>query len=226
MRHGITACISGWDDGVAVLRPCLESLADADIPIVYLDGSYRTYSRREPWYTDAGQLAESFAGIGAKVILADRRWHDEAEKRTALVSAASGAEWLLIIDADERLELGHDGVRGLMAECASIPATLRACAMVAITASDGPHYRLPRMIHPAGAEVRFHPPRDYNVTVGGTPLEEVRTIEIPLSVARIRHEREARPAARLHMSGRYNRSNWGTGPERVPGSGAIIESEE
>lgn len=212
----ILVCISGWRDGYNVLRPCLESAVALGFPVLLLDGAYSTYAPRGPWATPETELSEAIAGLPNVTVtraMSSRPWLDEAEKRTQLVLAgvAMGADWLLTLDADERLE-GEPGA--LEAYLREDPRPLR-WAMLELYQPGVKGYPIPRLVR-AHDELTFRPPLDYQLWCGQTRIayldgehvpEELQDAltEIPASVIRIRHDRHLRPQTRLEMSGQYVR---------------------
>jgi len=218
----LLACVSGWND-VDLLRGCVESVAAAGLPLLYLDGAYETYApdaagTGRGWCTDHVAVVRALDAPGARVehrpALADRPWADEAEKRTALVreGVALGPEWLLILDTDERLESQPGDLEAYLGTL--LPATRWAYLNLYRPAQPS-GYLLPRLLR-ATPGLRFAPPLDYQVYEGEeriaqlTPAEAcranrsaVRWTEVPQWVARIRHDRHLRPVDRVRQTAEY-----------------------
>lgn len=233
MAPRILVCISGWNDA-DLLRGCLASVAEQGWPVLYVDGAYRTYCRNRPWWTDEAALFGAFDLIpdgGATIILADRGqgpWESEAAKKTAMMRHAESialdahrADWLLVLDTDERVECERGALDAWLAEQAGDAAW----AYLNIYRLDRPGlrtgYRVPRLLR-AARGLEFRPPHDFHVYREGERIALLEgessalkwgAVDVPVPVARIRHERHLRPAERLAMSGSYIRAREGRAVE-------------
>lgn len=216
---GILVVIPTWRDA-ELLRGALESVAAAGLPALVCDGRYETYAQGGPWATPEDEIAEAVAGVPDVTVRwarRDRAWTDEAEKKSDLArgAIAAGADWLLFLDADERLETEPGALAGFLRldprplEWAYVNLYLSSEKGVA----DG--YPVPRLLR-ARDGLHFRPPRDFDAYVGEERVvyldgehvpEELADAwtEVPRGVLRIRHDRHLRGQERLEMSGRYVR---------------------
>ena len=215
----MVGAVSGWRDGLSIVQPCVDSILERGLSAYYLDGAYSTYcfdpklSATPAAELPTGHMLDIGTGLG-------RPWRSEAEKRTRLVLGAVEEpdyedEFILVMDADERLE---GDVGELIGWAMGRPETeLWWTVSLYWPTVQGSLQRLPRLLryHPS-LEFRGH--RDWQLwregrriaPVEGDPAfnhEEADGLwaPVPWEVARLRHDRHERPAWRRRMSARYSR---------------------
>lgn len=152
----VTAIIPWYDERPDWLAAAITSTARIRVDhLVAFDGAYALFPDAKPRSPlgQASVIVETCAalGIGLTLHVPDDRWYgNEVEKRSALVAAgiATGADWLLAIDADYTIT-GAFGVR------AELERTDLDVAQVTLRTSDGLAHHPARMIFRAlpGLEV-------------------------------------------------------------------------
>ena len=116
----VTAALSWWNEDPAVLEACVRSAAGVADRIIAIDGAYARYPGAT--ITSSAEQAEAIrsAGLPCEIIVPDRLWRGQCEKRTALMQrAAEGSDWVLVLDADWVLHANGDGVRDELARSVS-----------------------------------------------------------------------------------------------------------
>ena len=222
----VVACVSGWRD-TALLRGCLESVAIAGWPAIYLDGAYETFlpgATPEQWTTPHEDLDSAVDGLlGVVCIRArrDRMWVNEAEKKSILVDYAwwlhgrLDAEWALFLDTDERVEVRSPSV---LNDWLSKQRHLLWCDVNIWRPehnNDPGGFPIPRLLR-LRSDLEFRSPRDFDVFCAGeriayldgekVPVSLSRRHEsVPLDLLRIRHDRHERSSDRIAQNGEYQR---------------------
>ncbi len=113
----ITAMLAWWDEPVDELEDCVRSLPVLCDALVAVDGAYemtpgataQSPSEQEAAITEA---AES-AGLEYKVVIPNKVWKGQVEKRAFMLDLAvsTNPDWLLAVDADHRLVGDRESVR-------------------------------------------------------------------------------------------------------------------
>ncbi len=80
--------------------------------VIAIDGAFEDYPHEVPFSTDKSHTilrhwaeSESKTGMKIEVYESSKAWSNEAEKRNEIFKRLQDGEWLIIIDADERLVL-------------------------------------------------------------------------------------------------------------------------
>lgn len=112
----ITAALPWYDENVEDLEACVEASANIADRLIALDGSYSRYPNGKPRsprkQVDAIYGAARNAGLECKVILPDRLWLGQVEKRTALLQLASDdTDWIATIDTDHIIHTNRNATR-------------------------------------------------------------------------------------------------------------------
>ena len=117
----VTAALCWWNEQPEDLTACVDSLAGLADRIVALDGAYARYpaatvvSPQEQ--VDAIKHAAARIGVESEVLLPDRLWFGQVEKRTTLLQeGAEGSDWVLMLDADHILHGDMAAVRRILGE--------------------------------------------------------------------------------------------------------------
>lgn len=80
--------------------------------LIVIDGAFKDYPYEVPYSTDdTFDIVDAFKhnGMNIDVVKNSEPWSDEAEKRTKYFEMCDEDDWLIIIDADERLILPETG---------------------------------------------------------------------------------------------------------------------
>lgn len=126
----VTASLIWWNERPDDLERCVRGMASIADRVVAVDGSYRRY----PAATVSSSLEQIetikrtafLAGLGCEVIVPDRLWAGQVEKRAfALAKAAEGSDWVAVFDADWRASGDREAARaelaGLTDDVVSVP---------------------------------------------------------------------------------------------------------
>lgn len=112
----VTGALCWWNERPADLTKCVRGLAKIVDRVVALDGAYRRYPgatvRSDPAQAAAIRRACEKAGLGCLVVIPDRLWAGQIEKRSMLLAlAAVGSDWIVTVDADHVISTERDAVR-------------------------------------------------------------------------------------------------------------------
>lgn len=122
----IAAAICWYDEPIEHLRRVVASVAPLVDCIVAFDGRWESFPADRYWVPQVDDMRE-IVPPGSFVAGRDE-WESQAVKRTALYrSAASRADWVLVIDADEELLI--DDVSGLRSRLARLDRAKRPDAV-------------------------------------------------------------------------------------------------
>lgn len=104
----IVAMLAWWDEPPAELEACVASLPALCDAVVAVDGAYEmtpgATAASPPDQAEAIWEAAVRHGIEARVIVPDKIWTGQVEKRDAMLRlAAEDADWVIAVDADHRL---------------------------------------------------------------------------------------------------------------------------
>ena len=110
----VTATLCWWNEDPSLLEACLRSVTIAD-RIVAFDGAYARYpgaTVRSP-----EEQAQVIRDFGGEVVVPDRLWKGQCEKRTAIMQrAAEGSDWIAVVDADWIVHADRESVRAQLAD--------------------------------------------------------------------------------------------------------------
>lgn len=112
--------LAWWDEPPEELDACVRSLPVLCDAVVAVDGAYEMTPGKTaaspPEQADAILAAAEAVGLDARVIVPDRIWIGQVEKRDYMLrEAAKDANWLLAVDADHRLVGDRDKIRAELA---------------------------------------------------------------------------------------------------------------
>jgi len=117
----ITAPLPWYDELPEDLEACIAGIANIADGLVALDGSYQRFpnakvrSPRNQVSTIYG--AAKNVGLDCKVILPDRLWLGQIEKRTALLQLASeDGDWICTVDTDHIIQTDRNATRQVISE--------------------------------------------------------------------------------------------------------------
>lgn len=101
----VTAALAWYDEPPEMLAECVRGVAAVADRIVAIDGGYRRFPgalpASDPVQAETIRRTAQEAGIGCLVLVPDRLWAGQVEKRSHLLAAASvGTDWIAVIDAD------------------------------------------------------------------------------------------------------------------------------
>ena len=112
----VTACLVWWNESPSDLEACVRGIATVADRLVAVDGSYSRYpgatvrsavEQEEVIRDTASQL-----GLDHSVVVPDRLWAGQVEKRAyALARASEGSDWVAVVDADWRISGDREKVR-------------------------------------------------------------------------------------------------------------------
>lgn len=120
----IVACLSWYSEQPAMLDRCVRSLAGLADELVAFDGRWQHFDDgavsplSDISELDAIERAADAAGLSRLVVRVDEVWSSQVAKRAAMCEAAlaSGADWMLVIDADEFIASADaEKARGVLA---------------------------------------------------------------------------------------------------------------
>jgi hypothetical protein len=106
----VVAALCWYDEEPETLAGCIGSLAGVVDAVVALDGRWRGFQGIEtsspPEQQHALEAAAAAAGLELHTTTGHELWPSQVEKRNELVRIASahGHDWVLVVDADERVE--------------------------------------------------------------------------------------------------------------------------
>lgn len=112
----ITAALCWYDEPPQLLVDCVIGLAGVADRIVALDGAYRRFpgakAESDPEQAAAIASAAATAGMECLILVPDRPWAGQVEKRATLLAAASvGSDWLAVVDADHIVHANAEAAR-------------------------------------------------------------------------------------------------------------------
>lgn len=112
----ITAALCWWNERPEDLVRCVRGVANIADRLVALDGAYVRYPgatiRSDPRQGEAIRRAAEAAGLDCLVVVPDRLWAGQVEKRSHLLAlAAVGSDWIVTVDADHIIATERDAVR-------------------------------------------------------------------------------------------------------------------
>lgn len=134
----VTASLVWYDEPESTLRECVTGAARVCDRIVAVDGAYRRYPGAEV-RSPAGQAeaireAAEEAGIECLVIVPDRLWAGQCEKRShALAAASVGSDWIAVVDADHVVDTDRGEARDALAR---VPSGVAVVSVVMTTPKD------------------------------------------------------------------------------------------
>lgn len=101
----VTAALAWFDEPVDLLDACVRGLAGVADKIVAVDGVYRRFPHTSivspQEQVDVIRRAAQDIGIECSVIVPDREWAGQVEKRSCLLAeAAAGSDWIAVVDSD------------------------------------------------------------------------------------------------------------------------------
>jgi hypothetical protein len=119
----VTAALCWYDEPVELLDACVRGLAGVADRIVAVDGAYRRFPHTTfispPEQAEVIRSAARDIRIECSVIIPEREWAGQVEKRSRLLAeAAKDTDWIMVVDADHivhadtaaaRIELGNYG---------------------------------------------------------------------------------------------------------------------
>lgn len=112
----ITAALCWWNERPIDLDRCIRGVAQIADRLVALDGAYVRY----PGATIASDAKQHKAirdacrkyGLECLILVPDRLWAGQIEKRSQLLAmAAVGSDWIVTVDADHLIETDRRAVR-------------------------------------------------------------------------------------------------------------------
>lgn len=134
----VTASLVWWDEPEETLRDCVAGAARVADRIVAVDGAYRRYPGATPaspsGQAEAIREAADEAGIGCLVLVPDRLWAGQVEKRSfALAAACVGSDWIAVVDADHVIDADWREARNALA---AVPPGVNVVSVPMITPRD------------------------------------------------------------------------------------------
>ena len=102
----VTAALLWFDEPVDMLAEAVRSVGGFADRIVAVDGGYARYpggtASSPPEQADAIRTAAREAGLDCRVVVPDRVWAGQIEKRSAMYAIAiEGSDWLMSLSADD-----------------------------------------------------------------------------------------------------------------------------
>lgn len=119
----IVACLCWYDEKPEMLYRCVRSLEGIAERLVALDGAFASYPNGTPNSSREELEAIGYAAFDAGLELhvgKPRVWESQVDKRRALMWLGQewaenlDDDWLLVIDADERIESVHHGLHSAL----------------------------------------------------------------------------------------------------------------
>jgi hypothetical protein len=112
----VTAALIWYDEPPELLEACVRGAAEIADRFVAVDGAYRRYPDAQvaspPEQAEMIRTTATAVGLEADVVIPDRLWAGQVEKRTFLLQrAAKGADWLALIDADHIIHANREAAR-------------------------------------------------------------------------------------------------------------------
>jgi hypothetical protein len=197
----LTACLSWFDEDPALLYGCVSSLPAAGVTaLVAVDGRYAhfpaTHACSTPEQTRAIEDAAHAAGLACHVHRPAKLWADEMTKRTAVfryAEALTNPDWLLVIDADERIINTPENLPALLAatdfDVATVPLLEEPATAWYAAGEDGHeiimgarYVKYRRSLFRAGLGLHVTGRHDWYVTADGRRLWGDEPLEPALRV--------------------------------------------
>lgn len=131
----ITAALVWWDEPVALLEDYVRGVANVADRLVAVDGAYRRYPGGTPRSPAAQartirRVCEE-TNLGCLILIPDRLWAGQVEKRSFCLAAASvGSDWLVIADADHII---HTDRASVQAELGRLSSTVDVISVPFVT---------------------------------------------------------------------------------------------
>lgn len=115
----ITAALAWYDELPEDLEACVAGIANVADSMVALDGAYRRFPNarvRSPRFqVNAIYSAARNVGLECKVVLPDRLWLGQVEKRTTLMQLASeDSDWVVVTDTDHIIKAEREKIRPII----------------------------------------------------------------------------------------------------------------
>lgn len=112
----ITAALIWYDERPEDLDRCVRGAANIADRFVAVDGAYARYPGAQiaspPEQADAIRSAALDEGMEVRVIIPDRLWAGQIEKRSHLMAEASKrSDWIAVVDADWVISADRDAAR-------------------------------------------------------------------------------------------------------------------
>lgn len=104
----ITAMLAWWDEPADELYACVRSMSVACDAVVAVDGAYEMTPGATllsaPDQAEAIRQASKDADLDCTIVLPEKIWTGQVEKRNAMLErAVDGSDWVIAVDADHRL---------------------------------------------------------------------------------------------------------------------------
>lgn len=120
----ITAALPWYDELPEDLEACIAGVANVADNLIALDGSYRRYPNakvRSPRaQVDAIYGAARNVGLDCTVVLPDRLWLGQVEKRTELLKLATAeSDWICLVDTDHIVSTDRNTTRSIIEQTPS-----------------------------------------------------------------------------------------------------------
>jgi hypothetical protein len=101
----ITCALVWYDERPEDLEACIRGMADIADKVVAVDGAYRRYPDAHiaspPEQADTIRRVAAEVGLECDVVVPDRLWAGQIEKRSFVLQRASvGTDWIAIVDTD------------------------------------------------------------------------------------------------------------------------------
>jgi hypothetical protein len=113
----VTAALIWYDEKPEDLELCIRGLANIADRVVAVDGAYRRYPNAQiaspPEQAETIRRTAAEVGLECDVVIPDRLWAGQVEKRSFVLARASvGSDWVAIVDTDWIVHTDRHSARG------------------------------------------------------------------------------------------------------------------